>query len=184
MGSRAVVIVCRDEDAARRRFGVVEEGIGICYTRTGRRFFDNPKIEKEFLEKVRTTLDATDFWNQFQTDWICLDAELMPWSAKAQELLRQQYASVGAAAQASLTEAVAALDRLESQNAEAHGSRRALQAAARSCESLCGFLPSLLLAGKLHQRPEACTVSPTGNRKPSSRQSRSRLAHGKTGRGL
>jgi len=119
MGSRAVVIVCRDEDAARRRFGVVEEGIGICYTRTGRRFFDDPKIEKEFLEKVRTALDATDFWNQFQTDWICLDAELMPWSAKAQELLRQQYASVGAAAQASLTEAVAALDRLVSQNADA-----------------------------------------------------------------
>ena len=43
----------------------------------------------------------------------------MPWSAKAQELLRQQYASVGAAAQASLTEAVAALDRLVSQNADA-----------------------------------------------------------------
>ena len=119
MGSRAVVIVCRDEDAARRRFGVIDEGIGICYTRTGRRFFDDAKIEKEFLEKVRTALDVTDFWNQFQTDWICLDAELMPWSAKAQELLRQQYASVGAAAQASLTEAVAALDRLVSQNADA-----------------------------------------------------------------
>ena len=119
MGSRAVVIVCRNEDAARRRFGVVEEGIGICYTRTGRRFFDDPKIEREFLEKVRTALDATDFWNQFQTDWICLDAELMPWSAKAQELLRQQYASVGAAARASLTEAVDALDRLASQNADA-----------------------------------------------------------------
>lgn len=38
MGSRAVVIVCRDEDAARKTFGVVGEGIGICYTRTGRRF--------------------------------------------------------------------------------------------------------------------------------------------------
>ena len=39
MGSRAVVIVCRDEDAARRRFGVREEGIGTCLTRTGRPFF-------------------------------------------------------------------------------------------------------------------------------------------------
>lgn len=37
MGSRAVVIVCRDEDAARRHFGVTGEGFGICYTRTGRR---------------------------------------------------------------------------------------------------------------------------------------------------
>ncbi|HEY9875075.1 MAG TPA: hypothetical protein V6D12_16685 [Candidatus Obscuribacterales bacterium] len=32
MGSRTVVIVCRDESAALQRFGVVDEGIGICYT--------------------------------------------------------------------------------------------------------------------------------------------------------
>jgi protein phosphatase len=119
MGSRAVVIVCRDDDAARRRFGVVGERIGICYTRTGRRFFDDAKIEKEFLGKVRSALDAADFWKQFQTDWVCLDAELMPWSAKAQELLRQQYAAVGASAQASLTETLAALESLGSQSGDA-----------------------------------------------------------------
>jgi protein phosphatase len=119
MGSRAVVIVCRDEDAARRRFGVIGEGIGICYTRTGRRFFDDAKIEREFLHKVRTACDAAGFWEQFQTDWICLDAELMPWSAKAQELLRQQYAAVGAAAQASLLETVASLEHLAPTNGDA-----------------------------------------------------------------
>jgi polynucleotide kinase-phosphatase len=119
MGSRAVVIVCRNEDAARRRFGIVEEGVGICYTRTGRRFFDDTKIEKEFLEKVRGAVDAAGFWQQFETDWICLDAELMPWSAKAQELLRQQYAAVGAAAKASLTETVASLEHLASKNSDA-----------------------------------------------------------------
>ncbi|HWY55458.1 MAG TPA: polynucleotide kinase-phosphatase [Terriglobales bacterium] len=119
MGSRAVVIVCRDEDAACRRFGVIGEGIGICYTRTGRRFFDDAKIEKEFLQKVRTACDAAGFWEQFQTDWICLDAELMPWSAKAQELLRQQYAAVGAAAQASLSETVASLEHLAPKNGDA-----------------------------------------------------------------
>src|SRR5882762_9896893 len=119
MGSRAVVIVCRDEDAARRRFGVVGEDIGICYTRTGRRFFDDAKTEKEFLEKVRGAVDAAGFWQQFETDWICLDAELMPWSAKAQELLRQQYAAVGAAAKASLTETVASLEHLASKNGDA-----------------------------------------------------------------
>jgi len=113
------VIVCRDEDAARRRFGVIGEGIGICYTRTGRRFFDDAKIEKEFLQKVRTACDAAGFWEQFQTDWICLDAELMPWSAKAQELLRQQYAAVGAAAQASLLETVASLEHLAPTNGDA-----------------------------------------------------------------
>jgi len=119
MGSRAVVIVCRDEDAARRRFGVIGEGIGICYTRTGRRFFDDAKIEKEFFETVRASAEAAGFWEQFQTDWICLDAELMPWSAKAQELLRQQYAAVGAAAHASLSETVGLLEKLAPENAGA-----------------------------------------------------------------
>ena len=119
MGSRAVVIVCRDEDAARQSFGVVGDGVGICYTRTGRRFFDDAKIEKEFLEKVRIAVETAGFWEQFHTDWICLDAELMPWSAKAQELLRQQYAAVGAAAQASLSETVASLERLAPKNGDA-----------------------------------------------------------------
>jgi protein phosphatase len=119
MGSRAIVIVCRDMNVARQRFGVVEEGIGICYTRTGRRFFEETKIEKEFLEMARAALDAADFWNQFQTNWVCLDAELMPWSAKAQELLRQQYAAVGAAARASLSESVAALERAALRNSDA-----------------------------------------------------------------
>ena len=119
MGSRAVVIVCRDEDAVRRRFGVIGEGIGICYTRTGRRFFDNPEIEKEFLDRVHKSVGSSGFWDTFQTDWICLDAELMPWSAKAQELLRQQYAAVGAAAKASLAEAVASLRQIAAKNDDA-----------------------------------------------------------------
>jgi protein phosphatase len=118
MGSRAIVIACRDENAARQRFGVIGEGVGICYTRTGRRFFDDAEIEKEFLEKVCAALTAAGFWSEFETDWVCLDAELMPWSAKAQELLRQQYAAVGAAAQASLHETVTALERLASQNVD------------------------------------------------------------------
>ena len=119
MGSRAVVIVCKNADAARRRFGVVGDGIGICYTRTGRRFFDDSEVEKEFLDKVCTAVSAAGFWGEFQTDWVCLDAELMPWSAKAQELLRQQYAAVGAAAKASLTEVVASLKCLASQDGDA-----------------------------------------------------------------
>jgi protein phosphatase len=139
MGSRAVVIVCRDEGTARRRFGVVGEGFGICYTRTGRRFFDNAKIEQEFLQIVRGAVDAAGFWEQFQTDWICLDAELMPWSAKAQELLRQQYAAVGSAATASLASVVSALEQMVSKNADAlpllEFNKRRLEAANRYVES-------------------------------------------------
>lgn len=110
MGSRAVVIVCRDEDATRQHFGVVGGGIGVCYTRTGRRFFNDDNLEAEFLARIRATLGTTGFWEEFDTDWVCLDAELMPWSAKAQELLRRQYGAVGAAARAALSEAVAKLE--------------------------------------------------------------------------
>jgi len=116
MGSRAVVIICRDKDAARKHFGVIGEGIGICYTRTGRRFFDNANLQAEFLEHIRTAATAAGFWDEFQTDWLCLDCELMPWSAKAQELVKQQYAAVGASAQATLAAEVAALEQ-----AIAHG---------------------------------------------------------------
>lgn len=111
MGSRAVVIVCRDEAVARERFGVVGEGIGICYTRTGRRFFPEKGLETEFLHRVRSTIDQSGLWDELKTGWLCLDCELMPWSVKAIELVRQQYAAVGAASQAALTAAVETLER-------------------------------------------------------------------------
>jgi len=111
MGSRAVVVLCRDEDVARRRFGVVEDGTGIVYTRTGRRFFDEPALEAEVLARLRAACDAAGLWDELTTDWLCLDAELMPWSVKARELLREQYAAVGAAGRAAMEVALEALER-------------------------------------------------------------------------
>lgn len=111
MGSRAVVIICRDSAAAEKRFGVVNEGIGICYTRTGRRFFDDSALETEFLARVNLALSQSGFWSEFQTDWVCLDCELMPWSAKAQGLLREQYAPVGVASRLALNDAVTCLQQ-------------------------------------------------------------------------
>jgi len=61
MGSRAVVILCRDEEVARKRFGVIREGIGICYTRTGRRFFDSRELETQFLDRIREAADRALF---------------------------------------------------------------------------------------------------------------------------
>lgn len=111
MGSRAVVIICRDEQAARARFGVEGEEIGVCVTRTGRRFFDDPALERQFLSAVRLAVDRSGLWEELATNWICLDCELMPWSAKAQELLKQQYAAVGAAASAALPTVISALEK-------------------------------------------------------------------------
>ncbi len=118
MGSRAVVIVCHTEEAATKRFGVIGEGAGICYTRTGRRFFDDSKLEAEMLAIVRSALDKSGFWEEFQTDWACFDTELMPWSAKAQALVKEQYAAVGTAARAALGEAIATLERAVNNGAD------------------------------------------------------------------
>lgn len=119
MGSRAIVVVCRNEEVAQTRFGVVGEGIGICTTRTGRRFFDNPQLETEFLERIRFAADKSNFWDELETDWMILDCELMPWSVKAQELIRQQYAAVGAASRTSLSDTVNTLQTTAAQNPEA-----------------------------------------------------------------
>jgi protein phosphatase len=108
MGSRAVVVVCQDEEAARRRFGVEGES-GVIYTRTGRRFFEDLQLEGAVLARVRDALSASGFWEEFGTAWAVLDCELMPWSAKAQELLKSQYAAVGAAANAALPHTLEAL---------------------------------------------------------------------------
>jgi len=102
MGSRAVVVVCRDREAARKRFGVVDGRAGVCYTRTGRPFFPEPANETEFIARVQAALSKAGFWDEFASDWFCIDCELMPWSAKARELLQRQYAPVGAAGVASL----------------------------------------------------------------------------------
>ena len=109
MGSRAVVVVCRDEEAAHRRFGATDGTIGVCYTRTGRQFFDDADWNRALLTGIQNALGQAGFWDEFATDWICLDCELMPWNAKAQGLLREQYAPVGASAKLSLDAALQAV---------------------------------------------------------------------------
>jgi protein phosphatase len=110
MGSRAVVVLCRDREAARKRFGITQNEIGVCYTRTGRRFFTDPILESQFLESIHRALESARLWEEWKTDWVCLDCELMPWSAKAQDLLRLQYAPAGSSARAGLEQAVSALE--------------------------------------------------------------------------
>lgn len=150
MGSRAVVVVCQSEDVARARFGVVGEGIGICYTRTGRRFFTDGALEASFLDRIRSAVDRSDLWDILQTDWLCLDCELMPWSAKALELVQQQYAATGAAARAALAEAATTLEKavvqheaarplLERVRARAAMAQRYTDAYRRYCWPVCSL---------------------------------------------
>ncbi|MFE9809995.1 polynucleotide kinase-phosphatase [Streptomyces sp. NPDC005227] len=109
MGSRAVALVCRDADAARERFGV-DGPTGSLYTRTGRPFFDDAAVTEEILGRVRAAATEAGLWEELDTDWVLLDAELMPWSLKASGLLRNQYAAVGAASAAVFPGALSALE--------------------------------------------------------------------------
>jgi protein phosphatase len=109
MGSRAVVVACRDEDAARDRFGITSGECGVVITRTGRKFFNDDDLERRLLDRVRAAITASGLWDALETTWACLDCELMPWSAKAQELLRSQYAAVGSAGASSLPRVTEAL---------------------------------------------------------------------------
>lgn len=109
MGSRAVLVVVRSPDVAVRRFGVSEGSLGVITSRTGRSFFKDPEEERQVLTRTRDALDRAGIWDELATDWLVLDAEIMPWSAKAQELLRQQYAATGAAGKSALGHALVAL---------------------------------------------------------------------------
>ncbi|MHC3462257.1 polynucleotide kinase-phosphatase [Streptomyces flavovirens] len=118
MGSRAVALVCRDADAARARFGTggaphaaggAGGPTGALYTRTGRPFLDDAALTETVLDRLRTAVTAAGLWEEWDTDWVLLDAELMPWSLKAGGLLRSQYAAVGAASGAVLPVAGEAL---------------------------------------------------------------------------
>jgi protein phosphatase len=116
MGSRAIVVVCRDADVARERFGVDGGETGAVYTRTGRPFLNSPADTEAVLSRVRAAIDTAGLWDALATGWLVLDCELLPWSAKAMELIERQYAAVGSAARAGLSGAEATLE-----NAAARG---------------------------------------------------------------
>jgi protein phosphatase len=119
MGSRAIVVVCRTEDAARRRFG--DDGLGITYTRTGRAFFTDPGLRDGLLDHVRSAIEAGGIWAELETDWLALDCELLPWSVKAEELLRSQYAAVGTAATHGLAAAASVLEAARERGIDVSG---------------------------------------------------------------
>jgi protein phosphatase len=128
MGSRAVLLVCRTPEAARARFGVppaaaaapASRAAGAVWTRTGRPFFP-AALTAELAGRVRAAAERAGLFSELDTGWLLLDAELLPWNVKAGQLLRDQYAAVGAAARASLPVAVAALEQARARDLPADG---------------------------------------------------------------
>lgn len=134
MGSRAVVVVAKDREAVRERFGIDGSAIGSVMTRTGRRFFDDAALEQALVTRVSSAFESSGLWDELNTSWAVLDCELMPWSAKAQQLLQRQYAPVGAAAVASTKSLVADLASVTDEELSAVASVR-MEAAVRYVEA-------------------------------------------------
>ncbi|MHC6625755.1 polynucleotide kinase-phosphatase [Streptomyces globosus] len=127
MGSRATVLLCRDAETARRRFGTDGTATGSVYTRTGRPFFPDPAVTEAFLGRVRDAVTGAGLWEELAApggastgdgDWLLLDGELLPWSLKSRGLLREQYAAVGAASRAAFPAAIAALEAAAARGAD------------------------------------------------------------------
>lgn len=91
MGSRGILFLFKDHAAAQKHIGT--ETLGVIYTRTGRRFFEK-EIEEQIVRKLNDDLHSHDYFSQHQTDFVLLDAEIMPWNLKAKELISNQYAHV------------------------------------------------------------------------------------------
>ncbi len=109
MGSRAVLLLCRTAAAARSRFGVPALS-GAIWTRTGRPFFPAEQAEA-LLAQLRAAAGQAGLFDELGTEWLLLDAELLPWNLKAGHLLRDQYAALAAAASLSLPAALTALQQ-------------------------------------------------------------------------
>ena len=112
MGSRAVISVCKTARAAQARFGVAGEETGAIWTRTGRAFFSDPATTEGLLARLRNAIEKAGLWEELDSDWLLLDAEIMPWSAKAGSLIESQYAPVAASSRAGLTASIEALARV------------------------------------------------------------------------
>jgi len=111
MGSRAIIALCRNADAARLRFDAPAGETGAIWTRTGRGFFNDATTTEGLLGRLRGAVDAAGLWDELASDWLLFDAEIMPWSAKAGALIDAQYAPVAASSRAGLGAATQALAR-------------------------------------------------------------------------
>ena len=149
MGSRALLVVAKDAEAAAARFGVEDGKAGVVYTRTGRPFFPDEADEAAVVARVAAALETAGLWDELRSDWVLLDAELMPWSAKAQELLRRQYDPTVAAAQGSARALIDAIgnrpevDGLDALRAAADRHLANADAMRRTIDGYCWDVPRI-----------------------------------------
>ncbi|MBB1023161.1 MULTISPECIES: polynucleotide kinase-phosphatase [unclassified Dietzia] len=96
MGSRAVV-------------RVTNQGGGVVHSRTGRAFLPDDQ-QSVVLQRIARAATVAGVWEDLGATWLLLDTEILPWTLKAEPMIRDQYAAVGAAATTALPAAIHALD--------------------------------------------------------------------------
>jgi protein phosphatase len=136
MGSRAIMVVCKDEIVPEKRFKIFEKCKGVIYTRTGRPFFADPELEQRVLALMQAALTLAGFWARHNTDWVCLDTEIMPWSFKAVELLQNQYAAVGCSASFTISKAFHQLEKAKEMNPNLGSDFEKIEAQMREAQPL------------------------------------------------
>ncbi|MER8770862.1 polynucleotide kinase-phosphatase [Mesorhizobium sp. M0092] len=142
MGSRAVVALCRNAQAARSRFGIPGDETGAIWTRTGRSFFNDGTMTEGLLARLRVEVDAADLWTELNSDWLLLDTEIMPWSAKAGSLIESQYAPVATSSAAGFKVSREALARAMARGVDAAGLNARLEdRAARAAKYATAWAP-------------------------------------------
>ncbi|OZG27493.1 polynucleotide kinase-phosphatase [Williamsia sp. 1138] len=104
MGSRAIVRVSVD-------------GSGVIYSRTGRAFFDADR-QTEVLNRIADAVAEAGIWTELGASWLLLDTEILPWTAKAEAMVRSQYAKVGAAATAAVPATIGVLEAAAARGAD------------------------------------------------------------------
>ncbi|NHC42066.1 polynucleotide kinase-phosphatase [Bacillus sp. MM2020_1] len=90
MGSRGILFLFKNKQVAKEYIG--RETLGSIYTRTGRAFFKK-ELEEQILQVLNE--DLSSYFEKYNTNFVLMDAEILPWNLKAKELIMNQYAHVG-----------------------------------------------------------------------------------------
>ncbi|MER9562464.1 MULTISPECIES: polynucleotide kinase-phosphatase [unclassified Mesorhizobium] len=142
MGSRAVIALCRNAQTARNRFGTLGNETGAIWTRTGRSFFNDRAMTEGLLARLCAEVEAADLWRELSSDWLLLDTEIMPWSAKAGSLIESQYAPVATSSAAGFKVSRDALARAIARGVDAAGLNARLEdRAARAAKYATAWAP-------------------------------------------
>lgn len=91
MGSRAVIFIAKNKEVAKELIN--SDSLGHITTRTGRAFFEQ-KEQQQMVENIHAELVGKNYFEQFNTNFVLMDAEILPWNLKAQSLIDQQYETV------------------------------------------------------------------------------------------